>query len=59
MSRLNHATKNVHWKKYVATIPMEAYKQKDIKAGNTVKPPTPKAMISVTDVTVMATPKKI
>ena len=38
---------------------MEAYKQKDIKAGNTVKPPTPKAMISVTDVTVMATPKKI
>ena len=37
-------------------MPMAAYMQNDLKAGRTVVAPIPKAMKSVMDVMVMATP---
>lgn len=37
-------------------MPMAAYMQKDLRAGRTVVAPIPKAMKSVIDVIVMATP---
>ena len=48
--------KNTTWKKKMTIMPMEAYMQKDLRAGSTVDAPIPKAMKSVMEVMVMATP---
>ena len=44
------------WKKKMTMMPMAAYMQKDLRAGRIVVAPMPKAMKSVIDVIVMATP---
>ncbi len=44
------------WKKYMASTPAAAKMQKALSAGRTVRAPTPNAMTSVAEVTVMATP---
>ena len=44
------------WKKKMTMMPMAAYMQKDLRAGRIVVAPMPKAMKSVIEVIVMATP---
>ena len=44
------------WKKKITIMPIEAYMQKDLRAGRMVDAPMPKAMKSVMEVIVMATP---
>ena len=44
------------WKKKMTSIPMEAYMQKDLRAGREEVAPIPNAMKLVTEVMVMATP---
>merc|ERR1719450_495286 len=52
----NSAVNHVLWKKKIVNIPMEAYMQNDLRAGSCVVAPIPKAMKSVMEVMVMATP---
>ena len=44
------------WKKKITIMPIEAYMQKDLRAGRMVDAPMPKAMKSVMEVIVIATP---
>ena len=52
----NRAVNQVLWKKKMTRMPIEAYTQKDLRAGSEVVAPTPKAMKSVMEVMVIATP---